>query len=97
MSKSEGLIIVQFKTEWNGSCQVIAPMFEELSKTYHHAIRFYTIDADDEKELAKEYMIVELPSILFVVKNEIIDHVAGIVPRAVLTEKIDNALMLIQA
>lgn len=86
------LTLIQFKTEWNGACQIIAPIYDDLSKTYAGTVRFYSIDAEKEKEIAHEYRITELPTILFFKQGQVIDHVLGLSPKTTIVTKIENAL-----
>lgn len=90
---SHDLAIVQFKTEWNGGCQIIAPLYEELSRYYAASASFYTIDTDKEKTVADTYRIMELPTILFFKNGALIDHVTGLAPKHVLIEKIEDAII----
>lgn len=90
---SHGLAIVQFKIEWNGGCQIIAPIYEELSRLYAASVSFYTIDTDEEKRIAETYRIIELPTILFFKNGVLIDHVTGLTPKHVLIEKIEEAIV----
>ena len=89
---STGLSLVQFKIEWNGACQIISPIFEELSKSYRGQADFFTIDAENEKGLDNEFGILEFPTILFIRSGEVIDHVTGLIPKNVMISKIENAL-----
>ena len=90
--EAAGLAIVQFKTEWNGGCQIMAPIYEELSKSYSSKARFFTVDTEEEKLLIEEFRIMELPTILFFKNGELIDHVIGLTPKNMLISKIENAI-----
>lgn len=90
--KARGLAIVQFKTEWNGGCQIMAPIYDELSKHYSSKAKFFTIDTEEEKSIAKEYRIMDLPTILIFRNGELIDHVTGLTPKNVLITKIEDAI-----
>ena len=90
--EAAGLTIVQFKTEWNGGCQIMAPIYEELSKSYSTKAEFFTLDTEEEKTLADEFRIMELPTILFFKNGELIDHVVGLTPKNMLISKIENAI-----
>ncbi|MEP6847051.1 MAG: thioredoxin domain-containing protein [Panacibacter sp.] len=90
--EAKKVAIVQFKTKWNGGCQIIAPIYEELSRSYATKAKFFTIDTQQEQLLAKEYGIVELPTILFFKSGELIDHVVGLAPKNILITKIENAI-----
>lgn len=86
------LVIVQFKTEWNGGCQIMAPIYDELSKQFASKAKFFTIDTEVEQAIAKEYRIMELPTILFFKDGELIDHVKGLLSKNLLALKIEEAI-----
>ena len=87
------LSLVQFKTEWSGACQIIAPVYEELSKCYTGVANFFSIDVEQEAGAEKEFGVSELPTILFYKNGELIDHVVGLTPKNALIIKIENALV----
>ena len=86
------LVLVHFKTEWSGACQIIAPVFEELSKSYTGQASFYTVDIEKEAGIDNEYGVMELPTILFFSRGEVIDHATGLIPKNVMIKKIETAL-----
>jgi thioredoxin 1 len=92
--ESQGLSLVKFKIEWSGACQIIFPIYEELSKSYTGMVNFFTIDVEKESGIDKEYGVMEIPTILFFKRGQIIDHVSGLVPKNVVISKIENALSL---
>lgn len=92
--ESRALSLVKFKTEWSGACQIISPIYEELSKSYTGTVNFFTIDVEKETGIDKEYGVTEIPTILFFQRGKIVDHVSGLVPKNVVITKIENALTL---
>jgi thioredoxin 1 len=90
--ESTHLSLVQFKTEWSGACQIIAPVYEELSKCYNGIADFFSIDVEKEAGMEKEFGVQEFPTILFFKNGELIDHVIGLTPKNILITKIENAL-----
>jgi thioredoxin 1 len=90
--ESTALSLVKFKIEWSGACQIIAPIYEELSNSYTGSVNFFTIDVEKETGIDKEYGIMEIPTILFFKNGKIIDHVSGLVPKNAVISKIENAL-----
>ncbi len=87
-----GLTLVQFKKEWNGACQIISPIYEELAMSYKGQAKFFTVDVEKETGIDRDYGVVEIPTILFFRSGEIIDHITGLVPKNVMITKIENAL-----
>jgi thioredoxin 1 len=90
--KSMDLSLVQFKTEWNGACQIIAPIYEDLAKSYKGQANFFTIDAEEERTVSNEFGITETPAILFFQNGALIDHAIGLISKHVLISKIETAL-----
>jgi thioredoxin 1 len=93
ITKSSRIAIVQFNTEWSGPSQIIDPIYRDLAKSYKGQADFYTIDADAEKGLCEEFMILELPTILFFKDGDIVDHAVGLISKNRLVAKIENALV----
>jgi thioredoxin 1 len=83
---------VLFKAEWNGACEIIAPVFEQLAAVYQKQIHLYTIDADKETVIAEMYGVMDLPAILFFKHGQVVDYIKGLVPKETITEKINNVL-----
>ena len=86
------LSLVKFKTDWSGTCQIIAPVYNDLANSYKGVVSFYTVDVETEKGIESEYGIMELPTILFFLGGKIIDHAVGLTSRNVLISKIENAI-----
>ena len=86
------LSLVQFKTEWNGACQIVSMIYDDLAKAYKGTANFFTVDVEEETHLGKEYGINEIPTILFFKSGKVIDHATGLIPKNVLISKIENAL-----
>ena len=89
---SISLSLVQFKIDWNGACQIISPMYEDLASCYKGQAKFFTIDVETETGIDREYGIMELPTILFFKNGKVIDHIIGLKPKNVMISKIENAL-----
>jgi thioredoxin 1 len=90
--KTNNLSVVQFKVEWSGACQIIDPVYKELSKSYKGQVNFFSVDADKERDLYREFGISELPTILFFKSGQLIDHAVGLTSKNKLIAKIENAL-----
>jgi thioredoxin 1 len=86
------LSVVQFKTEWNGACQLVAMIYDEVANDYKGTANFFTVDMEEEEYLGKEFGITEIPTILFFKSGKVIDYATGLVPKNVLISKIENAI-----
>jgi thioredoxin 1 len=90
--ESINLSLVQFRTEWNGACQIVSMIYDDLASVYQGTANFFTVDVEEETHLGKEYGIIEIPTILFFKSGKVIDHAKGLIPKNVLITKIENAL-----
>ena len=91
--ENRSLALVQFNKEWNGACQIVSMIYDDLANTYNGIASFYTVDMEKDNELDNEYGIMELPTILFFRAGKVIDHATGLISKNVLTSKIENALI----
>ena len=57
-------VLVDFWAEWCGPCRMIAPVLDELATEYEGQIRIGKVNVDDHQELASEYRITGIPTLL---------------------------------
>jgi|SRR5690554_2137942 len=62
--------IIDFYADWCGPCKIIAPILEELAEEYEGEIYIYKVDTEAEQQLAAEFGIRSIPSLLFVPMGE---------------------------
>jgi thioredoxin 1 len=86
------LSLVQFKTEWKGTCQILSMIYDDLAKSYKGMANFYTVDFENEAALVDEYGVVDVPTILFYKSGKLVDHSVGLISKNALISKIENAL-----
>ena len=63
-------VIVDFWAEWCGPCRMFAPIFEEASEKYDDIV-FAKVDTDAEQELAMQFGIRSIPT-LMVFRDQIV-------------------------
>lgn len=90
--KNDHLKIVQFRNQWNGTCQIIAPIYEDLARSYEGRADFFQVDIETQKDLEQEYGIIEVPTILFFDHGRLVDYSKGLIPKNSLIQKIEDAL-----
>eukprot|EP01138_Halocafeteria_seosinensis_P014422 gb/GECG01014723.1/.p1 GENE.gb/GECG01014723.1/~~gb/GECG01014723.1/.p1 ORF type:complete len:534 (+),score=120.65 gb/GECG01014723.1/:1-1602(+) len=89
--KQEGkLVVADCTASWCGPCQAIAPVYEQLAKTYPDVL-FLKVSEGEEgnKEVLMEYSVRAFPTFLFFVSGEKRDEVKGADPNA-LKQKIES-------
>ena len=85
-------LVVDFWATWCGPCRMIAPVIAELAQTYDGRITVGKCDVEENEELAEEFAIRNIPTILFFKNGEIVDKLVGAVSKAKLEEKFQSLL-----
>jgi thioredoxin 1 len=91
--KNNKLVVVDFWAPWCGPCRMVAPIIEELSEEYKDkGVAVGKINTDEQQELAIQFGIRSIPTVLFIKNGEVVDAMIGAAPKAMYEEKI-NALL----
>ncbi len=90
--KSTIPVVADFWAEWCGPCRMIGPVLNELARTYKDKIKVAKINVDEEPDLAANFNIQSIPTLLFVKNGQVVKQQVGAVPRQVL-EKIVKDLL----
>ena len=80
--------LVDFWAEWCGPCRMIGPVVEELSAEYKDKAVIGKVNVDDNPEVAMQYGIRSIPTILFFKNGQLVDKQVGVVPKSVLENKL---------
>ena len=80
-------VMVDFWATWCGPCQMIAPVIEEIAAEYGDTIKVCKVNVDEEPDLAREYGVMSIPTIIKFEGGEEVARVIGAVPKDHLLEQ----------
>ena len=89
---SDKPVMIDFGATWCGPCKALAPRIEEIEKEYEGRAVVGTADVDECSDLAAQFRIRNVPTVLFFKGGEMKDKSVGLVAKETLVEKL-NALM----
>jgi thioredoxin 1 len=85
-------VVVDFWAEWCGPCRMIGPIVEELANDYEDKAIICKMNVDDNDEVAGEYGIRSIPTVLFFKNGTLVDKHVGAAPKNLLEEKLKAIL-----
>ena len=83
-------VMVDFWAVWCGQCRMLSPTVDELAETYADKIDVVKCNVDDCQEIAMEYGIRSIPTLLFFKNGEVVDRSVGAVPRQEIVDIIEK-------
>lgn len=87
LKNGEQPLVVDFWATWCGPCRMISPIISELAKEYDGKITVGKCDVEENEDLAADFGIRNIPTIIFMKDGEIVDKVVGAVAKGTLEEK----------
>ena len=85
-------LVVDFWATWCGPCRMVAPIIAELAQEYDGQITVGKCDVEENEDLAMEFGIRNIPTIIFIKNGQVVDKIVGAQSKAKLQEKFEALL-----
>ena len=89
---NDGITVVDFFANWCGPCRKLGPVLDEIAGEYIDKVKVVKVNTDDNAEVAKEYQISGLPSILVFKDGEPVERMVGLMPKSTIIGNIEKHL-----
>jgi thioredoxin 1 len=70
--------LVDFWAEWCGPCKMLGPILDELAAEYDGRVKIGKVNVDDHQELAAQYGIRGIPTLLLFHQGQVADQIIGL-------------------
>ena len=91
VAKADKPVLVDFFASWCGHCKMVAPELEALAPELEGKAEIVKIDVEEVPEVAKNFKVMSVPTIIVVKNNEEVARVVGFRPRADLKAMVEKA------
>ena len=90
--QEDNLLVVDFYATWCGPCKKLSPTLDEVSEEFAGQVNIVKVDVDESEDLAMDYGIRSVPTVLFFKNGQQVDKFVGALPKSEIVTKIQAQL-----
>ena len=85
--EAEGPVMVDFGAVWCSPCKMLDPVVDELAGEWTGAVKVVKVDIDTSPDIAFQYNIMSVPTLMVFKDGQILDRITGYQPKERIIQK----------
>ncbi len=81
-------VLIDFYAPWCGPCKVLSPRLEKIAETLAGRVKFVKVNVDQAGELARQFNIQGVPTLVFFSQGKEVDRIVGLPPGEALEQRL---------
>lgn len=81
LKKGNKPILIDFYADWCGPCRMVSPIVDEIAEEREDIV-VGKVNVDDEQDLAADFDVFSIPTLVVIKNGKVVQQVAGAMPKA---------------
>ncbi len=81
VKNSDKRVLIDFYADWCGPCKMVSPIVDEIAEE-HPEFLIAKVNVDEENELAADFGVMSIPTLVVIENGKIVNQSVGAVPKA---------------
>ncbi|MBR2704887.1 MAG: thioredoxin [Clostridia bacterium] len=86
VKKSDKTVLVDFYADWCGPCKMMSPIIDNIAEELGDSIKVGKVDSDENMDLAEEYGIMSIPTIMIFKGGQVVKTFNGVTSKSEILE-----------